>query len=65
MYTKMYSLDDESLRKNLDERRHVAEEREAHLREANDLFDDDSIMERIFNSLTGTCSSNVYISSCS
>ena len=32
----------------------MAEEREANLRDENALFDDDGIVERIFNSLTGT-----------
>ena len=52
--SKLCSADDESLKKNLDERKLVAEERRAHLHEANSMFDDDGILERIFNSLTGT-----------
>ncbi len=46
--------DDESLRKQLDDRRQVAVEREANVKEANALFDEDGIVEKLFNSLTGT-----------
>ena len=45
---------DGSLLKRLEERRHAAEAREARLREASSFLDDDGIMEKIFNSLTGT-----------
>ena len=39
--------------KRLEERSHAAEAREALLREASSFLDDDGIMEKIFNSLTG------------
>ena len=52
--SEICSADDESLKRNLDERKLVAEERQAHLHEASSMFDDDGILERIFNSLTGT-----------
>ena len=58
VYCVCLCVGDDSLRKHLDERRNAAEEREARIRESNDVFDDDRIMERIFNSLTGT--SNVW-----
>ena len=62
MYRFMYLLylcfhtlyiGDDSLVKKLEERRHAAEAREARLREASSFLDDDGIMEKIFNSLTG------------
>lgn len=54
-------LDDRYLRKNLEERRLVAEERAVHLREAIDPFDDENIIERIFNSLTGSYTNSIFI----
>ena len=38
---------------HLEERRQRAESRLLSLRQANEVLDDDGIMERIFNSLTG------------
>ena len=61
MYYRCYSTciflslhtGDDSLLKKLEERRQAAEAREARLREASSFLDDDGIMVKIFNSLTG------------
>ena len=52
------SLDDQTLREKLDERRKLADERLTALQKANSSLDDDDdgILERIFNNLTGVLS---------
>lgn len=52
MYIHVHVGDDQLLKK-LEDRRLAAEAREARLREANSFLDDDGLMEKIFNSLTG------------
>ena len=50
---------DMTLKQQLGDRRHRAEERSLALKHANDFLDDDGIMERIFNSLTGQSASDL------
>ncbi len=48
-----YHSGDSTLKQQLRDRQRHAEERFLALRHANDLLDDDGIIEGIFNSLTG------------
>ena len=48
-----HALGDDRILKKLEGRRQAAEAREARLKEASSFLDDDGIMEKIFNSLTG------------
>ena len=57
IYTIHLHVADISLKQKMEERKQYAEDRLTQLKHANAfLDDDDGILERIFNNLTGKCS---------